>query len=880
MQIISALRRAGHKVTFSMPLNNFIGRKNKARVLPQLSQEEIWACEHFGEPEVVLNRIQPEIAIYCNVNTFRTLSRFSNEIVNIVDFNGPMQFEGLFMNAPDMETAMRDGAILEARCLELVQKMRDVDYVMTVSERQKYFWSAYCTLAGFSFSELKLLVCPSTYECAPLSRNPASELTVVYSGGFYPWQDPERFLFAAASILDGIEGAILHVFGEPHAGMPNEADVKRMLQQLQEHRCVKYHGYKPIEDVMAVLSTAWCALELMEYTFERELAVTGRTLGFLASGTPVIYNNYATLSKLIETYNAGWTLSTADTAPLESVFEQLASGGLPLVEKLSCNARRLAVSEFAGNECMRPLLDLCAGPVAKRSRPSAPAVIHPSSDLKPESLGRVLAVTPGAGSLRELRISNPLRALQRQGYISALKIVDPSFHDLRDDQNRYHALVIQRAVPEYIVETLHNLGLSFALDCDDNLLSRPAFRQGPTEGELLSGLRFCTVLTTPNPRLVRNLEKYSGMPLEGKAYITPNALPFPQGVPSRSYSQPEQILWIQSDIAALGDSREAVVRAVDDFSHKYSLPIVLIGPEVLKQPKFKHQVFMGEIDFTSNLQLLEFAASSVGVAPLETVADQETLDFVAGKSDLKILLFAGYGHAGVYSAAPPYSDSPLQEGLSVIGNTYEEWTAALEYQHREGWKKLPEITERIQSERHIDTVAKNSWRPALQACHLAKPVRGADLYEAFHATRQVDPAPVRSMAYMLANWDVAREYVACGYGTAWDHYSTYGRGEQRLARHAPEVHSRFLEKIASDTGEYMKSIKEAIRKRELTIKTLRENEKERNRSQDEVRRLQGCVDKLERDLSIAHRTLEGMANSRSWKLTAPLRKATGLLKKR
>ncbi len=148
---------------------------------------------------------------------------------------------------------------------------------------------------------------------------------------------------------------------------------------------------------------------------------------------------------------------------------------------------------------------------------------------------------------------------------------------------------------------------------------------------------------------------------------------------------------------------------------------------MLARPRFTHQVVIGEIDFESNLRLLEAAPTSIGVAPLETISDEETLDFIAGKSDLKILLFAGYGHPPVVSASPPYTESPLQDAAFVVGNSYSEWSEALEYQYREGWKAVADHARRIQNERGIDRVTRESWVPALQAVRLAEPISGIEL---------------------------------------------------------------------------------------------------------------------------------------------------------
>jgi hypothetical protein len=243
--------------------------------------------------------------------------------------------------------------------------------------------------------------------------------------------------------------------------------------------------------------------------------------------------------------------------------------------------------------------------------------------------------------------------------------------------------------------------------------------------DLLIGLSLANAVTVPNPRLIHLLEKYSGLRLRDKAFVTPNSLPFPAEAPIAK--QPSQLLWIQSDIAALAESREAVVRAVEDFSCRYNLPVLLIGRTVLDNPRFTHQKVLGHLPFDDNLSLLARASTSIGVAPLETIADEETLDFISGKSDLKLLLFAGFGHPGVYSVSPPYTDSPLCEAGILVPNTYAEWVEALEYQYREGWRHVLKHTHLIRERRSSGRVALESWVPALESCRMSKPVEGRTL---------------------------------------------------------------------------------------------------------------------------------------------------------
>ncbi|MEI9970890.1 MAG: glycosyltransferase [Ignavibacteriota bacterium] len=846
LQVISALRRAGHHVTFSMPLTTHIGRQHIERVRPLLTSDELWACENFFNPDIVVQRFEPDIVVYCNINVFRTVSRFPKDVIHILDLYGPLQFEGLLLDTADHDAAMQDARQLQERCKVLVEKFRDIDYVVTVSERQKYFWSAYCTLAGFSFADLNVLVCPVAFDVPDVERKTAPRMTVVYSGGFYPWQNPENSLRATTKLLERIEGAKLHIFGGPHAGLANEKEVYRLLDELQKSPSVQYHGYRPAEELAETLSTAWCALELMERNIERELAITGRTVEFLSTGTPVIYNDYSSLSSAIQKFHAGWTIPPSRPELLESVFTELAQGGVKLVNQLSANARALAAEEFNPVTSIAPLLDVCQRGARKRTRVSSMSV-----SAKRPPVSKLLAISADSFAIVALRVQNPLRALQRQGLIGGFTTSGIDLDFLLRDPSRYQAVLVQRVVPEYIYQTLANLGVPFVLDVDDNVLARAVYRRGAgVEKDLLTGLRHATVLTVPNVRLARLLEKYSGLSLAQKTFIAPNALPYPQDLSPRS--EPKQIVWIQSDIAAMTTSRDEVVRAVEDFSVRHQLPILLIGRNALERPQFTHQVIMGEIDFHANLQLLEFAPTSIGVAPLETAADEETLDFVAGKSDLKMLLFDGYGHPGVYSAAPPYTDSPLR-GCKIVPNSYAEWTEALEYQFREGWRAAAGVSRVIREQRHIDAISRDCWFPAIEAALVDRPVPAADLRQAFCTSREVKSAVSSQIGYLFANPDVADDYVDMSH-TVLDHFEKHGRREGRSVKHDPGAPDELFARIASESAE----LGEQLSGRRAEIAALKGELNAARISANEAARLRQEVAELR--------------NSMSWRITAPIRK--------
>jgi len=727
-QVISALQKAGHQVTFSFPLTTHLCREYGQAIIAGFTAEERWLCEKFFDPEIVLNRVQPDIAVYCNVNVFRTVRRFAREIVHIVDLCGPVQFESFLVQSSDYETAMRDGEGLEANSREMAEKLHFADYVITVSERQKYFWSAFCCVAGFALRDVDVLVCPCSFDIPSVDRDPSPHLSMVYSSGFYPWQNPRRALLSLVEILDRIEGAVLHIFGAPHAGVPNADEALRLIDDLRSHQCVRYHGYASAEELSEVLATAWCGIELMEQTIERELAITGSTVHFLSTGTPVIYNDYSSLSGLIRKYGAGWTIPSDDSCALRNALAELINGGQNLVNELSRNACRLADEQFSAQGSMSGLVELLREPLRKRSiAPAASnAGIRKNNGIAPAPIANVLTISQDIGALLDVRINGPFGSLQRASRVSNFVHYNPLYEELSEDNTLVDAIVVQRSVPDYIYRALSTAAIPFLQDMDDNLLAQPAYRSERLETAVIEGLGHSAVVTTPNPRLALQLEKYSGLKLAHRSYITPNALPFPAAPPLPQ--KPSQLIWIQSDIAALSDSRDAVVQAVEDFSCKYRLPLILIGKNVLREPKFTHQVMLGQIGFAALLEFLRTEPTSIGIAPLETAGDQETLDFVAGKSDMKMLLFGGYGHPAVYSAAPPYTDSALQAG-SLVANTHSAWMEALEFQYCEGWRLMGDRSRSIREQRHIDKVALESWAPALEACVLGKPIHLAEFHK-------------------------------------------------------------------------------------------------------------------------------------------------------
>jgi len=344
---------------------------------------------------------------------------------------------------------------------------------------------------------------------------------------------------------------------------------------------------------------------------------------------------------------------------------------------------------------------------------------------------RVLAIAEDPhGLVTACRVHAPLMTLKRQGLISDYRVTDAQLNNV-EAEYPFDVLWVQRVRDVRLAAVLsERFSGAFMHDVDDLLVSRPSYIERddlPAEQReaALSGVRHCSVLTVPSLRLGRLLEAHAGIALQEKVHVCPNALEFPQQ-PPRAPAVPRGLILTQSHRMALTTSREEVLVPVRDFAARHDLPIYYFGPprDVLGPgiaDLLGHVVQCGYLDFWRYHALLAAWPAMIGLAPLETADDSDTLDFIAGKSDVKMVEFGGFGHPTVYSRAAPYVDTDLAAGV-LADNTGQAWAEALEYMLADGWRDAGEQQERVVAARHMERVARECWFPALERSRLASPM--------------------------------------------------------------------------------------------------------------------------------------------------------------
>lgn len=162
-------------------------------------------------------------------------------------------------------------------------------------------------------------------------------------------------------------------------------------------------------------------------------------------------------------------------------------------------------------------------------------------------------------------------------------------------------------------------------------------------------------------------------------------------------------------------------------SRKYDLPVYCFGH--FKDPismEIQNLIELGPVPFFHHKTLLGALPPLIGVAPLETKADQSDLDFINSKSDLKMVEFGGFGHPSVYSNAEPYFDTDLQCGV-ITPNDESSWFDAMEFIYREKWKDLDKEQAGVVEARNMDRIASKCWYEAIKKVQMDRPLKGSDV---------------------------------------------------------------------------------------------------------------------------------------------------------
>lgn len=395
---------------------------------------------------------------------------------------------------------------------------------------------------------------------------------------------------------------------------------------------------------------------------------------------------------------------------------------------------------------------------------------------------RVLAITAETFAVRQLRLDMPLCNLKRHGLIEEYLITDLFFQNLPDDY-QFDTVWVQRMVNDRVCGVLADrFDNNYLYDLDDFLIGRPTYTMTCFEKNrrwqeaIRAAVINCKTLTGTTTRLVGMLEGCSGRSLSQKAIICPNGFEFSRNM--RKPQQPAGMVWTSSDFPALIESREPVINAICRFSEKHDLPVYSFGHfNGLISGRIRNLVELGPIPYFHHKSLLGSFPALIGVAPLETSAEQADLDFINSKSDLKMVELGGFGHPSVYSDAPPYTDTDLRCGV-VVPNEESSWFEAMEMIFRETWKGLDREQARVVDARNMDRLASETWYEAIRRVRMDRPLTGSDVKGGLKRSRRRRAAGRREPELIMPREQVIDWNAYDNVYHFWKEYK-----KKRIARH-------------------------------------------------------------------------------------------------
>lgn len=374
-QLYQGLKSQGVEVIASMPSFTYLTEKY-FDLIPEEQKQWLW---NWPTQEELLRKAKPDAVLYAS-NWDHFGLRKKPDCPLIIDLHGSRLIETSMWNQP----IDRD---------KKVEVFAKADCLLTAGKRQRNYFYGWLVQAGRVPENehfIKYIPISLSPEIPKHDYNSSDFPQIVSGGGWFPWQDQSKAIFAICDKIASANQGRIDIFGTPHETQ-NLSQEERKIREIyskvidlaNKSDRIKVNGYVGRDDLLKIYSKADLALELMQYNLERELAFTTRTIEYLWCGMPVLYNNYAEISDHIREYDAGWAIDPDSEKEISKTLNEIFSNP-DLVAQKGRNAQRLVSERFTWDKTILPLLDFIKAPqFAKELHPLKSPIVTRASYLNP-----------------------------------------------------------------------------------------------------------------------------------------------------------------------------------------------------------------------------------------------------------------------------------------------------------------------------------------------------------------------------------------------------------------------------------------------------------------------------------------------------------------
>jgi glycosyltransferase involved in cell wall biosynthesis len=396
-QLMKGLEAHGIKVVASMPGFTYLAEKH-FQSIPLEQRELLW---HWGTQDEIFERTKPDAVLFASNWDHFNITK-SLDVPLIIDLHGSRLIETTMWNNP-VSTDHKVRIFSAADC-----------FLCAGRKQRNYFYGWLVQAGRVPADEHFIRYIPvSLSPDQPEHFYPTSEDTstprFVSGGGWFPWQNQAKTIFAVCRAAAERDRGNVEIFGTPHETQnmsPDELPIRDIYAQVkglaEQSPRVKVHGYIGRDALIEIYQHASVAVEAMQYNLERELAFTTRTIEYLWCGLPVIYNNFGEISEHIRDYDAGWTIDPASDEQIAEVIDEIFANPA-LVEQKSKNAKQLVRDRFSWDKTIQPLVDFLYAPVkACAAQPAVGPLCTRASFLSPVGTAVDIPLEVGGASYAQV----------------------------------------------------------------------------------------------------------------------------------------------------------------------------------------------------------------------------------------------------------------------------------------------------------------------------------------------------------------------------------------------------------------------------------------------------------------------------------------------